>query len=88
MTSPKKLSPTRVLAAKVIYAGLSILRDNGKELPVRDLMEKVEKTVSLDAWAKERYEKTGYVRWESIFHFYSIDCVKAGWVVKRRASGT
>jgi restriction system protein len=84
MTSPKKLSPTRVLAAKVIYAGLSILRDNGKELPVRDLMEKVEKTVSLDAWAKERYEKTGYVRWESIFHFYSIDCVKAGWVVKKK----
>jgi restriction system protein len=84
MTNTKKMSPTRALAAKVIYAGLSILRDNGKELPVRDLMEKVQKTVSLDAWAKERYEKTGYVRWESIFHFYSIDCVKAGWVIKKK----
>jgi hypothetical protein len=51
MTSPKKLSPTRALAAKVIYAGLSILRENGKELPVRDLMEKIENAVSLDAWA-------------------------------------
>ena len=69
MTNPKKVSPTRALAAKVIYAGMSILRDNGKELPVKDLMEKIEKTVSLDAWAKERYEKTGYVRWGSIFHF-------------------
>jgi restriction system protein len=84
MTNTKKMSPTRALAAKVIYAGLSILRDNGKELPVRDLMDKIEKTVSLDAWAKERYEKTGYVRWESIFHFYSIDCVKAGWVIKKK----
>jgi len=84
MTNAKKMSPTRALAARVIYAGLSILRDNGKELPVRDLMEKIERTVSLDAWAKERYEKTGYVRWESIFHFYSIDCVKAGWVIKKK----
>ena len=84
MTTTKKISPTRALAAKVIYAGLSILRDNGKELPVRDLMEKIEKAISLDAWAKERYEKTGYVRWESIFHFYSIDCVKAGWVIKKK----
>jgi len=84
MTATKKIAPTRGLAAKVIYAGLSILRDNGKELPVRDLMEKIENTVSLDAWARERYEKTGYVRWESIFHFYSIDCVKAGWVIKKK----
>jgi restriction system protein len=84
VTVAKKVAPTRALAARVIYAGLSILRDNGKELPVRDLMEKIEKTVSLDAWAKERYEKTGYVRWESIFHFYSIDCVKAGWVIKKK----
>ena len=84
MTVTKKIAPTRALAAKVIYAGLSILRDNGRELPVRDLLEKIESTVSLDAWAKERYEKTGYVRWESIFHFYSIDCVKAGWVIKKK----
>jgi restriction system protein len=83
MTSNKKLSPTRALAAKVIYAGLSILRENGKELPIRDLMEKVRKQVDLDAWAKEQYEKTGYVRWESIFHFFSIDCVKAGYLIKK-----
>jgi len=84
MTDQKKLSPSRALAAKVIYAGLSILRDSGKELPMRDLMEKVEKKVDLDKWAKERYEKTGYVRWESIFHFFSIDCVKAGYLIKKK----
>jgi len=84
MTNQKKFSPSRALAAKVIYAGLSILRDNGKELPMRDLMEKVEKKVDLDKWAKERYEKTGYVRWESIFHFFSIDCVKAGYLIKKK----
>jgi restriction system protein len=47
-------------------------------------MTKVEKKVDLDQWAKERYEKTGYVRWESIFHFFSIDCVKAGYLIKKK----
>jgi restriction system protein len=84
MTTQKKLSPSRALAAKVIYAALSILRDQGKEMPGRDLVNKVEKAVDLDDWAMARYEKTGYVRWESILHFFSIDCVKAGYLVKKK----
>ena len=84
MTNDKKLAPSRALAAKVIHAALSILKDNGKEMPMRDLVAKVEKAVKLDDWARERYEKTGYVRWESILHFFSIDCVKAGYLVKKK----
>ena len=30
----------------------------------------------------ERHEKSGYVRWESVLHFYSISPVKAGWLIK------
>ncbi len=41
------------------------------------------KSITFDDWALERYEKSGYVRWESILHFYSIDCVKAGYLVKK-----
>ena len=33
---------------------------------------------------KQIYEKTGYVRWESIFHFYTIDCIKAGYLRKNK----
>jgi restriction system protein len=84
MTNDRKLAPSRALAAKVIHAALSILRDNGKEMPIRDLLAKVEKVVKLDDWARERYEKSGYVRWESILHFFSIDCVKAGYLVKKK----
>jgi restriction system protein len=84
MATDKKLPPSRAWAAKLIHAALSILRDNGKEMPMRDLMAKVEKQVSLDAWAKERYERTAYVRWESILHFFSIDCVKAGYLIKKK----
>ena len=84
MPNDKQLAPTRALAAKLIHAAFSILRDNGKEMPVRDLVAKVEKTAKLDDWARERYATSGYVRWESILHFFSIDCVKAGYLVKKK----
>ncbi len=84
MATDKKLARSRALAAKLIHAALSILRNNGKEMPMRDLMAKVEKQVHLDDWAKARYERTGYVRWESILHFFSIDCVKAGYLIKKK----
>lgn len=84
MTEEKKLSRSRALAAKVIFSALSILRDSGKEMPMRDLMARVEQDVDLVDWDKERYEKSGYIRWESILHFFSIDCVKAGYLIKKK----
>jgi restriction system protein len=84
MSNDKKLSRSRTLAAKLIYAALSILRDNGKEMPMRDLLSKVGQRVELDDWDKVRYEKSGSVRWESILHFSSICCIKAGYIVKKR----
>ena len=84
MVSEKKPGKTRALAAKLIYTAMSILRDNGGEMPMRDMMVGVEKAVDLSDWAKERYEKSGYIRWQSVLHFYSIDCVKAGYIVKKK----
>lgn len=84
MPNDKQLAPSRALAAKLIHTALLILRDNGKEMPMRDLMAKVGKAVKLDDWACERYEKSGGVRWQSILQFFSIDCVKAGYLVKKK----
>ena len=70
MSAQKKLPRSRSLAAKLIYSALSILRDNGKEMPMRELMSKVENDVTLDEWDKSRYEKSGYIRWQSILHFF------------------
>lgn len=84
MGTTKKLSRSRALAVKLIYQMLMILRDNGKEMPMRELIAKVGQQVELDAWDKARYEKSGYVRWESILHFFSIDCLKAGFLVKKQ----
>ena len=79
----KKQSRSRELAAKVVYAALEVLKENGGEMRSRDVMNEVEKRVDLDDWARQRYEKTGYIRWQSILHFFTIDCVKAGFLVKK-----
>jgi restriction system protein len=83
MPTPK-LSRSRELAAKVIYSALQILKERGGEAPGREILSEVEKRVTLDDWAKARYEKSGYVRWQSILHFFSIDCIKAGYLIKKK----
>lgn len=80
----KELSRSRALAAKTIFASLTILKENDSEMPGKELIEKVEERISLSDWDKERYEKTGYIRWQSILHFFSIDCVKAGFLLKKK----
>jgi restriction system protein len=78
-----KLSRSRELAANVIFAALQILKDKGGEAPGRAVVAEVEKRVPLDDWARAIYEKSGYVRWQSILHFFSIDCIKAGFLIKK-----
>ncbi len=80
----KSLSPSRQLAAKVIHAAIKILHAKGGEAPSKEVIEEIEKTVQLDDWARSTYEKTGYVRWKSILHFYTIDLIKAGFLVKKK----
>jgi restriction system protein len=77
-------SRSRALAAQVLYAALSILKDRGGEAPGRELVAEVPHKVDLDGWAKEIYEKSGKIRWQSILHFFSIDALKAGFLVKKK----
>jgi restriction system protein len=79
-----KLSRSRDLAAKVVFAALTILKERGGQAPGRDVIAEVEKRVTLDDWARATYEKSGYVRWQSILHFFSIDCIKAGYLIKKK----
>jgi restriction system protein len=46
------------------------------------LLERSEPKLNLSEYEKAVYKKTGYIRWQSIVHFYSIDCVKAGYLQK------
>lgn len=80
----KGKSKSKVVAQKTIFAALRILKENDGELSGREVIEKIRETVEFTDWEKERYEKTGYIRWESILHFYTIDCIKAGYMRKSK----
>ena len=77
----KQKAGTRVIAEKTIFAVFTILNESGP-LPGKDVIDKIRQTVSCTDYEKHIYEKTGYVRWQSVLHFYTIDCMKAGLLIK------
>ncbi|MDO6432123.1 Mrr restriction system protein [Flavitalea sp. BT771] len=83
MEGPQQ-SPSRQTASKSIYAAFEILKAAGGHLPGREVINKVKETVSFTEWEKQILEKTGYVRWESILHFFTVDCTKAGYLRKNK----
>lgn len=80
----KELSPSRALASKVIYEAFKILKAENGQLPGKEVVDRIRNQVALTDWDKEVYVKTGYVRWESILHFFTIDCIKAGFMRKSK----
>ena len=79
-----KPSRTEELAEKVLFEALKILSEKGGEAPGRDIIDEMEKRVTFDAWAKEVFKKTGYVRWKSVLHFHTIAPIKAGYLLKKK----
>ena len=80
----EKLAPSKQSAAKTIFATFNILKEAGGQLPGKQVIEKIRDSVELSDWELEVYEKTGYVRWESFLHFYTIDAIKAGYLRKNK----
>lgn len=76
------LSPSKRVAAKTIFETFKILKEAGGELSGKEVIDQIRKRIEFNEWEKEIYEKTGYVRWESILHFYTVDCAKAGYMRK------
>lgn len=80
----KVQSRSRQLASKVTFCALQILVEKGGEAAGRDVISEIENRLQLDDWANEVYERSGYTRWKSILHFFSIDLIKAGFLVKKK----
>lgn len=80
----KEKSKTILLAEELLYTAFQILKENNNEMPINSLMKEIEKRAKLDDWAKEVYEKSGYTRWDTMLHMFSIDCVKAGFLIKQK----
>jgi restriction system protein len=47
-------------------------------------VNQIEKNLTFTSWDTARYEKTGYIRWQSILHIYTIDAIKAGFLRKQK----
>ncbi len=82
MSIEKKVT-SKDRATVFLKAAFDALREAGGSLPLRIVKEEVARRVALTPHDLEVYAKTGYVRWESVLHFYSIDCVKAGYLRKQ-----
>src|SRR5258706_9672882 len=79
-----ELAPSKRTAVKVLFEAFKILKENGGQLRSKEVIDKIRERLELSEWEKERFEKTGYVRWESILHFYTIDATKAGFLRKNK----
>jgi restriction system protein len=75
-----KLSLDRI--GEILQAVFRQLQKAGGEAKLREIIPLVEPQLNLSPYEKEVYPKTGYVRWISHVHFYSVDCVKAGYITK------
>lgn len=78
----KKQSNTKVSAQKTIHATFQALKAAGGELTSKDVHDAIQKKVKFNEWETGTYEKSGYLRWKSVLAFYSIDAVKAGYLLK------
>lgn len=83
-TELSKLSKSAQVASKTIYEAFKILKENGGQMHGKEVIDKISERVSFNEWEKNIYEKSGYVRWVAILHFYTIDCIKAGFMRKKK----
>lgn len=80
----KPLSKSNLLASKLIYAAMTLLRDTGGEMKASDILDALPSKVTLDDWASEIIESNGLTRWRTYAHFFSVDAVKAGYLLKSK----
>jgi len=79
-------SRSQQIAEKTIYAAFKILKEAGGEMRGKEVLTRIEETVPFTEEEKQRFEKTGNIRWKSVLHFYTIDCIKAGYLRKNKGT--
>jgi restriction system protein len=65
-----------------LQAGLRAIDLAGGSLPVKQVFLAIEQALVFSEYEAGILEKSGNTRWRSIVYFYSIDCIKAGWMRK------
>jgi restriction system protein len=80
----EELSKSEQIAAKTQYEALKILKESGGSLPGKEVVSSIESRLTFTPWELTVLEKTGNIRWKSIFYFYTIDLMKAGYLRKNK----
>src|SRR3989344_9349023 len=78
----RKISYSRI--GEYLQTAFKIALDHGGSYPIRQIQEEMLKVLTFDDYEKAVLEKSGYIRWQSVMHFYSIDVSKAGWLRKHK----
>lgn len=79
-------SKTQQVAEKTLFATFEILKEAGGELRGKEVLGLIPQRVKLNEYESHVYEKTGNTRWRSVLHFYTIDCIKAGFMRKHKGT--
>ncbi len=77
----RKIPLARV--GEIMKTVLSELKALGGQARLKEILDRAEQKLRLTTHELEPYAKSGYIRWRAIVHFYSIDCVKAGYIQKQ-----
>lgn len=79
-----ELAPSKRSASKTIFAAFNILKNAGGQMPGKIVIDKIKETITFTDWEKDVLEKSGYIRWVANLHFYTVDCIKAGFLRKNK----
>jgi hypothetical protein len=79
------LNRTQASAGKILYGVLHYLAENGGSARKDKIIKALPNQVDLDAWELEITGKHRQPRWLARL-WYTIDAVKAGWLVKERGT--
>lgn len=79
---------TRKRTGELLRKLFEILKGAPEGLQAREALKALESQVTLSAYESGNYESTGERRFEKIVRFATVDCVKAGWLLKHKGTWT
>jgi restriction system protein len=80
----EQYSKSKQTAIKTLYSAFKAIKKAGGELHISKILENINNELKFTQWELEKYESNGQSRWLTMFYFYTIDCVKAGFLVKKK----
>lgn len=79
---------TRRRTGEMLRKLFDVLKEAPEGLQARDALKTLESRVTLSPYESGNYESTGERRFEKIVRFATVDCVKAGWMLKHKGTWT